>query len=143
MGPAAHQPGGQVLQLGQLHFQLAFVRTCALGEDVQDQAGAIDHADTQVFFQVAFLHRGQHVVDQHQIRLQRTRRLGHLVRLAGADVVARVGILDAGADHAKHVGPGRLHQFGEFLGTTRGIAVAAGVRQDQDGAIAFLLSIEH
>src|SRR6185437_3307124 len=59
------------------------------------------------------------------------------------DVVARVGILDAGADHAQHLGSGGFRQFDEFLRPPRRIALAARMRQDEDGAIAFLLSVKH
>ena len=50
MGPAADQARGHVLELCQFDLQLAFVRTRALGEDVEDQAGAIDDAALGVAF---------------------------------------------------------------------------------------------
>jgi hypothetical protein len=55
VGPAAHQTGGQVLQLGQFDLQLAFVAARAQGKDVEDQAGAIDDPATPAPFQVALL----------------------------------------------------------------------------------------
>jgi hypothetical protein len=82
------------------------------------------------------------VVHQHQVRLERARGLADLGGLAGADVVAGVGILDAGADPAEDVGAGGLGQLGEFVGAPRRIAVPAGMGQDQERALAFLFSIE-
>ena len=55
VGPAAHQARGHVAQLREFDLQLAFVAARALREDVQDQAGAVDHAALQRLFQVAFL----------------------------------------------------------------------------------------
>ena len=53
--PATHQARGHVLELGQFDLELAFVRTRTLGEDVENQAGAIDHAALRQRFQIAFL----------------------------------------------------------------------------------------
>src|SRR3546814_1169401 len=47
VGPAAHQARGHVAQLGQFDLQLALGAARALREDVEDQAGAIDHAPLQ------------------------------------------------------------------------------------------------
>ena len=57
VGPAAYQTGGYMSVLCQLHLQLAFEAAGTLREDIQDQAGAIQHPATQEFFQVAFLAR--------------------------------------------------------------------------------------
>ncbi len=57
MGPAAHQARGHVLELREFDLQFALVRARALGEDVEDQSGAIDHAALRELFEVAFLHR--------------------------------------------------------------------------------------
>ena len=47
VGPAAHQPRRQVLELRELDLQLAFAASRALREDVQDQLGAVEHAAVQ------------------------------------------------------------------------------------------------
>ncbi len=59
VGPAAHQARGHVLELRQLDLQLAFGAARALRKDVQDQAGAVDHAALQRTLQVALLDRAQ------------------------------------------------------------------------------------
>ena len=59
VGPAAHQARGHVLELRQFDLQLAFGAARALREDVQDQAGAIDHATFQRALEVALLHRAE------------------------------------------------------------------------------------
>ncbi len=37
VGPAAHEARGDVLQLRELHFELAFVAARTLREDVEDE----------------------------------------------------------------------------------------------------------
>ena len=80
VGPAAHQARGHVPVLGQLHLQLAFEGAGALGEDVQDEAGAIQHPAAQELLQVAFLAGAEGVVDQHQIGAERLDALRHFLR---------------------------------------------------------------
>ena len=55
-----------MLQLGQFYLNLALMALCALGKDVKNQRGAVDHAHFDFFFEIALLRRGQHVVDHHQ-----------------------------------------------------------------------------
>jgi hypothetical protein len=45
--------------LGKLDLQLAFMAACALREDIEDQARAIDHAALERAFEIALLARGQ------------------------------------------------------------------------------------
>jgi hypothetical protein len=62
--PAAHETAGDVLQLRKLHFQLALVAAGSLGEDVEDQRIAVEHAQTDQLLEVAFLARRQRVIDE-------------------------------------------------------------------------------
>ena len=57
VGPAADQPRGQVFELCQLHLELALETARSLGEDVQDQAGAVEHPTLKRRFQVPLDHR--------------------------------------------------------------------------------------
>ena len=57
VSPAADQARGQMLQLGQLDLQLALVALGALREDVEDQAGTVEHPHVQALFQIALLSR--------------------------------------------------------------------------------------
>jgi hypothetical protein len=56
--PAA-EPGNEIVQLRELDLRLALLGPGMLGEDVQDQRGAVDDLDLQPFLQVAELARGQ------------------------------------------------------------------------------------
>ncbi|MNN21582.1 hypothetical protein D3C81_1349110 [compost metagenome] len=69
VGPAAHQPRAHVLELGQFDLQLAFMGTRPLGEDIEDQPGAIKHATLEDALEVAFLARREGVIENHQIYL--------------------------------------------------------------------------
>ena len=57
VGPLPDQPRQQVRELRQLDLQLALRRARALGEDVEDERGAIDHLDAERLGEVALLDR--------------------------------------------------------------------------------------
>ena len=51
MGPHTSQPGQKVLILCQLHLQPSFFCAGSLGEDIQNQAAAVQHLDPQILRQ--------------------------------------------------------------------------------------------
>ena len=63
VSPAAHQPRRQVLELRQLHLQLALEGLRTLREDIQYQSGTIEHPALQFAFEIALLRRRQRVVE--------------------------------------------------------------------------------
>jgi hypothetical protein len=74
-----------MLQLRQLDLDLALVALGALGEDVQDQAGAIEHARLQHALKVALLGGRQCVVEDDEFELEVGHGIGDFLRLAGTD----------------------------------------------------------
>ena len=66
MGPGPHQAGALIVEMRQLDLQRAFARGRPLAEDVQDQAGAVDHLAGPGAFQVALLHRRQRGIDDRR-----------------------------------------------------------------------------
>ncbi len=56
-----------VLELRELHFELAFEAARALREDVEDQAVAIEHAPLGELLEVALLTRRERVIDEDHI----------------------------------------------------------------------------
>jgi hypothetical protein len=64
MLPEASHPREVVLELGELDLELAFGAAGVLGEDVEDQLGAIDDARRQRILEVALLGRVELVIDQ-------------------------------------------------------------------------------
>jgi hypothetical protein len=85
VGPAPHQPCAHVLQLCQFHLQLALVGAGALGEDIQNQAGAIQHPAFELLLEVAFLARTERVVEHDNLGFVPPDLLPDLLEFAAAD----------------------------------------------------------
>jgi hypothetical protein len=62
-----------------------------LGEDVEDQARAVDHVAAERFFQVALLHRRQRVIENRERRLLLLEDPPDLLDLAGTREVRGIG----------------------------------------------------
>jgi hypothetical protein len=71
-----------VLQPGELDLQLALGAARALAEDVQDQLGAVEHADLPQPLEVALLDRGDLVVEDDQTGVVGGDRRADLLGLA-------------------------------------------------------------
>ena len=128
--------------LGQLHLQLALEGAGALGEDVEDETGAIQHAAGQELLQVAFLAGAERVVHQHQIGLERLDALAHLGGLAFADEVAWFGGAAAAGDGGEHLGAGGARQLGE-LRQQHFTVIGTEIEMDEDRALAALGALKH
>jgi len=112
------EPRKQVMQLRRFDLQPPFLGARALGKDVQDQLGPVDHLDVELFLQVALLPRGQLLVEDQQVEvrfmLERTERLP----LALPDEERGVGVLPPlrlGADHSQPRGARELSQLEHLL----------------------------
>ena len=66
LAPAA-QPRAQVLQLGEFDLGLALLGAGVLGEDVEDQRGAVDDLDLDDLLQLLQLAGGQLAVADHRV----------------------------------------------------------------------------
>ena len=136
------QPGQQVPLLGQFHLELALAGAGPLGEDVQDQHGAVQHRGITGVLDVAQLGRGQLVVKDHHVRLGVLAEEGQFRQPPGAD---------AGGDI--HVGA-LLHHPSDDLGSGGGRqllqliqgdidVVFPSVHRHQDGSLRFYLIFVH
>ena len=65
--PGAPHPREVVLELRQLDLQLALGRDGVLGEDVEDQLGAVDHAGRERVLERSLLRRRELVVDEEHL----------------------------------------------------------------------------
>ena len=142
MAPAADQARGQMLQLRQLHLQLPLVRAGALGKDVEDQAGAVQHAGLQQALQVALLAGRQVVVDDHHLGTVLDDQLAHRFGLAAAQEVAGVGGVALAIDHAQHIGARRAGQLDELL-MGLWVVPAVEIQVDQNGPLPGLRALKH
>src|SRR5207247_6914806 len=88
--PHPSHPRKVVLELGQLDLELALGALRMLGEDVEDELGAIDDAELQLVLEAALLARIEVVVHQQRFRIDPGQGLFQLDELPLADVRARV-----------------------------------------------------
>src|SRR6478672_2451679 len=121
-----------VLKLRQLDLRLALLALRVLGEDVEDQRGAVDDLDLDLVLEVAQLAGGELPVADHGVGAGGLDDLADRLDLAAADEGRRVGRLAALEDRLEHLGAGGLGERGELghrvLGVGHG---AAGPHTDQ------------
>src|SRR4051794_19947989 len=123
-GPAARLAGEvatpaaqallHVVELGQLHLRLALLALRVLGEDVEDQRGAVDGLDLELVLEVAQLARRELAVEDHRVGAGGADDLAEALDLAAADVRRGVGLVAALVDRVEQLGAGRLRQRGEL-----------------------------
>ncbi|MNN74372.1 hypothetical protein D3C81_1905630 [compost metagenome] len=82
MGPCADQTRAFIVQPGQFNLQPALLGPRATSENLEDQAGAVDDLHLPRLFQIALLHRGQVVVDDHGLGVGGANQSGQLLDLA-------------------------------------------------------------
>jgi hypothetical protein len=142
MGPTAHQPAGNVFQLGELHFELAFEAAGALRENIENQAVAIQDAATGELFEVALLAGRERVVDENDIGGVIFGNGANLVCLAAAHEEARVGTIAATRYGRDRLGPCRERKLRELLQILR-IDLCAQPKAHKDRALTAPWALEH
>ena len=103
------------MELGQFHLQLAFPGAGALGKDIEDEPGAIEHGAGEDLLQIARLRGRKLIVEDDGVHAEFTAGLGKFLGLAGADEgggVDGLQLLDALAHDVRSGGAGQLSQFG-------------------------------
>ncbi len=100
VSPAAHQSRAHVIQLSQLNLQLAFVRTRALGKDIQDQSGPIKHTAFERSLEVALLAGRQGVIENDQLDLAIPDKVMQLFDFATADQKLGGRLMPGNSDEA-------------------------------------------
>jgi hypothetical protein len=109
------------------------------GEDVEDQAGAVEHLHLERIFEVARLPWCQLVVEDHQVILQLVAQRGDLLDLAWADEVLGERLLEplvGATDDIEAGGVGQQRQLLERVGGLPRAAPAGQLGADQEGALA-------
>jgi hypothetical protein len=127
----AHQPGREVLELRQLDLHLALAGARALGEDFQDQLGAIEHAPPELALEVALLRTRQRMVEDHERCVDLVRGAPDLRDLAAAGEEFRIGTLAPPADERVAHRTGALGEAHELVDRVRMVGIAE-VETDQD-----------
>jgi hypothetical protein len=111
-----------VPQLRELDLELALGTARAPRKDVEDEAGAVQHALADQLLEVALLGRRELVVHEHEIGGLGLARDRGFPRLAAADEIPRLGRLAVARDRRDRNRAGRACQraeFPEFLGVRR------------------------
>ncbi len=108
--PQAAQAGNQIAELRQFDLQPAFQTQGALGEDVENQLGAVHDADPEQVFQGAALGGGQVVVENHQRGAGGGGFFGNLGGLAPADIGGGMDVAQPADGLADNAGPGGVGQ---------------------------------
>jgi hypothetical protein len=122
---AAAQARQAVAQLRELHLHHALLALRVLGEDVEDQRGAVDHVDLEQLLEVALLRGAELVVEHDEIDVEGVADHLQLLRLAGADVGGGIGPVATLQHQLDGIGTRGVGERGELLERRlRGIRVA-------------------
>ena len=117
VSPRANQPRRQILQLRELDLQLAFVAAGALREDIENEAGAIDHTPIQRLLQIALLRRRERVIENDEFDVVRFARETQFFGLAAADEHLGIGARPAAGERDDGIRARTLREQAEFFET--------------------------
>src|SRR5690606_24629196 len=131
VSPAPHQPGRHMLQLRQLHLQLALVGTGPLRKDIQDHTGAIKHPALELALDITLLARAQGMIEQHHIGLGGGHRIPDFLKLALSHKKPRAGLLPGAGYSSNRLYAGGCHQFPE-LSRIFGIVVGGKINVNEN-----------
>ena len=141
--PPAAQARQQVLQLGELDLGLALARLGVLGEDVEDDGGAVHDLDAHDVLQGAALGGGELAVDNDRVGSGVDDRLGELPGLAGPEVGGGVGVLAPLDEGVQDLGAGSLGEGGELGERGLGVLGRPGRRGRGRGGARQVQADEH
>jgi succinyldiaminopimelate transaminase len=116
--PHASHAREVVLELRELHLELAFGTSCVLGEDVEDQLRAIDDARLKRVLERSLLRGLELVVDQQHLCVRLAVGALELIELPLADVgplLRARAMLDELTDRFDERGVRELSQLGQLL----------------------------
>ncbi len=112
--PHAGEAREEVLKLGELDLKAALAGVSALGEDIEDELGAVEDLAGGEFFQVAPLGGGELVIEDDRGDLLDAALLGDVLGLALADIEGGGGLVEFLGDGADDIGAGGGGQLGEL-----------------------------
>jgi hypothetical protein len=129
VGPSAHQPRRQVMQLGEFNLQLALVTARPEGKDVEDQGHPVNHPASESTGEVTLLSGCQGMIKNDQICTLGLTGREDLVGLPGADKQCGIRAVPAATHHGHHHGASRCRQSTQ-LGLVRGLVSAQSQRDE-------------
>ena len=132
VAPLAGESRQEVLVLGELDLEAAFAGAGALGEDVDDERGAVEDFDLEGVFEGALLRWTELVVEDDEGVVETLAFGLDLRQLALADVVPGMGVLQLLDGAADDAGAGGIGEEGELI--EGGLAAEGrGLALDVDG----------
>ena len=114
MRPEPAQAGNQIVELGQLDLEAALQRLGALGEDVENELGAVHHAHAEDLLEGSPLGGRKIVVEDDELGSGGLDVRRDLERLAPANVGGRMEGAQAAQGLAGDLGAGRVGQSAQF-----------------------------
>ena len=111
VAPHPRQAGKGVLHAGELDLEAGLFGLGALGENIEDDFLAVDHAEVGQLFPLALLRRSQPVVDHDHVALVGAGQLDELVGLPCAAEEFFVHLAAAIEHRLDHLDTERFHQF--------------------------------
>jgi hypothetical protein len=129
-------------KLRELHLQLALGAACAQRKDVEDEAGAIDHAALELLLEIALLHAGEGVIEDDEVGFCFATAHDDFLDLALAGEKRRIGALARTRDGADDDSACRCGKRADFLDPVCMIRIAEIERYEQ-GAIAAAGTFKH
>ncbi|GBC97471.1 hypothetical protein HRbin16_03294 [bacterium HR16] len=137
LGVHAHQARQLVGQSRQLYLQFPLAGVGALGENAQDELGAVYHARLQDVLEVALLQRRQVIVYNDHIGVDLAYLRKEQFRLAPADEGSGIRAGTSLSVLANYFQTGGVAQ-GAQLFLDVAVQFRVGVHEDEEGTLAFL-----
>ena len=148
VAPHPGEPGQGVLHAGEFDLQAGLLGVGALGENIENDLLAVDHAEVGEFFPLALLGGREAVVDDDHIALMGAGEFGDFRGFAGAAEEFLMHFTAAGEHGFDHLDAEGFDQFGEFFEQGfRLVGIArVEIKAHQQGALdhfGFLSDFKH
>jgi len=138
VGPGPDQASRLIVEVGEFDLEAALRGRRPLAENLEDQAGAVDHLGLGAVLQIFLLDRRDSAVDDEQFRFGLTQRVGNPVDLPGPEQGRRPRLADAEMESILDRDADRFGQAGRLVQPRVDIAAIrlaeVGQRDDRAGA---------
>ncbi len=130
-----------MFELGEFHLQLALVGPGALGEDIENEARAVEDAALEGFFEVAFLTGREVMVEDDQIGGMGVHLIVQFLDLAGTDEITRGRLTAIHRDERHGLRTRRSREFEKLLRIFARLGMQA-FQMDQNGPLTTFVTLE-
>ncbi len=124
-----------MLELRELHLELALVTLGALGEYVEDQPSPVDDRAAERLLEIALLHRRQDVIEYGERGTLLLQSPLDLLDLSGTCEIGGVGPVAAPAHQCPRPNPGACREKAQLFNAL-GVAARTEVQAHEHGGVA-------